>query len=84
MKWYVSMIDTFMSNWGASEGKENVLVFECDTFEEMEIVEENANNRSDMTKVKTHSYYPQFNENKFFVQDKDKQEYPKWYQKGAF
>lgn len=84
MKWYVSMIDTFMSNWGQSEGKENVLIFECETFEEMEIVEENANNRSDMTKVKTHSYYPQFNKSKYFVQDKDKEEYPRWYQKGAF
>ena len=84
MKWYVSMIDTFMSNWGKAEGKENVLIFECDSIEESEIVEENANNRSDMKKVKCHAYYPQFNQNKFFVQDKDKEEYPAWYRKGAF
>lgn len=84
MKWYVSMIDTFMSNWGQSEGKENVLVFECDTLEEMNIVAENAMKRSDMAKIKTHGYYPQFNKSKCFVQDKDKEQYPAWYQKGAF
>lgn len=81
---YVSMIDTFMSNWGPAKNKDNVLIFECETWQEAEIVEQNATKRSDMAKIRTHAYYPQFNKSKCFVQDKTKDDYPVWYQKGAF
>jgi len=47
----VTMIDTFMSGWGQSKNAANILVIECDTQEQAETVERNANLRSEMTDV---------------------------------
>lgn len=48
----VTMIDKFMSGWGKSTGKVNYLVIECDTQEEAETIERNANLRSEMADVR--------------------------------
>lgn len=47
----VTMIDKFMSGWGQAKGMVNYFVIECDTQEEAEIIERNANLRSEMTDV---------------------------------
>lgn len=84
-KYYASMIDTFMSGWGKAKGKKNVLIFECDTLEEAVIVAENAKNRSDQTNIAIHKDYPEFlPASRYYVQHKDKDVYPAWYQEGFF
>jgi hypothetical protein len=46
--YYVTMTDKFMSGWGEAQGKNNKLVISCDTYEEAQIVEENARRRKEM------------------------------------
>lgn len=82
--YYVSVIDTFMSGWGKAEGKTNVLVFECDTKVEAEIVVDNAFNRGDTGEVMMYEERPEFDEKKYFVQTKTKEDYPSWYRDGYF
>ena len=50
-KIYVRMTDKFMSGWGMAEGKQNVVVVECDTWEQAEAIERAANKRSEMRRV---------------------------------
>lgn len=47
-KYYVTMTDKFMSGWGKAQGKTNKLVIECDTWEQAQLIEKNANKRSEM------------------------------------
>lgn len=78
---YISMIDQFMSGWGLSKDKTNVLVFECASKEEAYRVMDYARQRGDMTKV---AYWkkemPTFDPEKFFVQVKNRDIYPRWYE----
>lgn len=53
-RYYVSMVDTFMSGWGMAEGKTNVMLVECATDEQAQLVAKNAKKRSEMRKVKVH------------------------------
>jgi hypothetical protein len=82
--YYVTMTDKFMSGWGMAQGKKNKLVFICDTYEEAEIVEQNATNRNDMKYINVTSKKPYYNSNEYYVQIKTKEEYPTWYQRGYF
>jgi hypothetical protein len=50
-RYYVRMTDKFMSGWGVSEGKRNVLVVACDTWEQAAAIEKAAHDRSDMQRV---------------------------------
>ncbi len=50
-KYYVTMIDTFMSGWGESEGRKNKLAFECESYEEAQIVAGNGTGREEMKYV---------------------------------
>ena len=50
-RYYVRMTDKFMSGWGVSEGKRNVLVIACDTWEQAAAIEKAAHDRSDMQRV---------------------------------
>ena len=83
-KVYVSMTDTFMSGWGRAENKINKLIFECDSEEEAQIVQQNATNRSDQEEIMITTCIPDFRGDEFLVQHKDKLEYPHWYKKGQF
>lgn len=83
-KYYVSMIDSFMSGWGKSTFKKNVLIFICDSYKQAEIVESNANARSDIKNVEIHGSKPEFNEEIYFVQYKNIEVYPNWYKDGSF
>ena len=81
---YVSMTDKFMSGWGKADGKINKLVFECDTYEQAEIVAENARNRSDQKNVNICLNRPSYPASRYLTQAKTISDYPKWYQAGAF
>ena len=70
-----------MSGWGQARGKINKLIFECETYKEAEIVEQNANNRTNMKHINICSTKPKYYNGKegYFVQVKDKDIYPNWY-----
>ena len=58
MTFFVRMTDSFMSNWGRSQGMKNVFVVECDTLDQAETIERNAKNRSEMKYVKIVDKFP--------------------------
>lgn len=59
-KFYVTMTDRFLSGWGKAEGKTNKLIIECDTYEQAEIIERNANKRSEMRFVGIRNTKPRY------------------------
>ena len=79
---WVTMTDKAMSGWGRAEGKTNKLAFPRDSYEEAEIVYDNAINYP-MNYVNIRSSKPNFNERGVMYQCKDKLIYPIWYKKGA-
>jgi len=84
MVYYVSMTDKFMSGWGRAKNKINKLVFECDTYQEAEIVYNNAINRKDQKHVNICINKPYYNPNRYYTQFKDKKIYPSWYKPNFF
>lgn len=48
MPYYTTMTDRFMSGWGASKGKKNKFVVECETLADAEVVERAARQRPEM------------------------------------
>lgn len=78
-KYYVTMTDKFLSGWGMAQAKINKLVLTCDTWEEAEIVEQNALKRSDMKNVNICVNKPCYNQDRYFVSWHDKTDYPTWY-----
>ena len=84
MKYYVTMTDKFLSGWGQAQDKIAKYVNICDSYEEAEIVAENARNRSDQKYVNISSTKPYYNNNRYLVMYKTKQDMPKWYTKNAF
>jgi tRNA uridine 5-carbamoylmethylation protein Kti12 len=83
-KFYVTMTDKFMSGWGMSENKTNKLVIECESYEEAEIVYNNALNRSEMKYVNICDKKPYYNSNRYFVSWKTKEEYNTWFIPNSF
>lgn len=84
MKAWVTMTDKFMSGWGMADGKINKLIFECDSLEQAEIVEENAAKRSDMKNINICRNKPSYNSQKYYAEYKTNDERnSKWYEKGA-
>jgi hypothetical protein len=81
---FVTMTDTFMSGWGKAENKINKLVFICDNYEEATIVAENARNRGDQKYINITNKKPYYSSDRYYVQFKNKEEYPNWYKKGYF
>ena len=83
-KFYVTMNDTFTSNL-RTDGKTDKIIIECDTVQEVETVIENAKNRTDMKYINWHyKKYPYYNPKSFAVQVHDKNDYPRWFDKGYF
>jgi hypothetical protein len=82
--YYVTMTDKHMSGWGLAEGKINKLIFECETVEEAEIVEENAERQGSMKCINITSNKPYYSASKYYPQTKTKDEYSSWYKKGYF
>ena len=96
---YVTMIDTFMSNWGPCSGLRNLLIIECDNSQEADIVATNARNRGDQQNVKIHDSAPQqylpnrktdehggyvIKPDGYYVQIKTQDDMPNWFKDGAF
>jgi len=73
-----------MSGWGEAEGKTNVLVFECDSLEQAEIVAENARARGDQKRVMILTRKPYYNRSRYYPQYKTIEDYASWYKKGWF
>ena len=86
-KYWVTMVDTFMSGWGHAEDKINLLIFHCDNLEEAEIVADNAHHRSDQDEITIWTTDPSEHfddEDRFYVQHYNKDSYPRWYQRDYF
>jgi hypothetical protein len=52
MSYFVRMTDKALSGWGAAEGRRNVLVIECDTWDQAEAIFNAATRRPEMQRVK--------------------------------
>jgi len=78
------MTDKFMSGWGMAEGKINKLVIECDTYNEAEIVQDNARNRTEMIYININRNKPNYDKNRCYVSLHDKSDYGNWFKVGAF
>ena len=83
-KYYVTMTDNYMSGWGRSKGRINKLVFVCNNWSETQIVFDNAINRNDQKYVNIRFTTPYYNSKKYYTEFKTKNDYPKWFIKGAF
>ena len=79
--YFVSMTDKFLSGWGKADGKTNKLVIECDTYEEAEIVERNAMDRSEMKYINICINRPKYESNRYYVSTHNKEDYATWFQK---
>jgi hypothetical protein len=78
-KYFVTMTDKFMSNWGMSDNRVNKLVIECDTMEEANTVYNNACQRHEMKYVNIvykKPYYPTY---RYFTNYHDKTDYSGWF-----
>lgn len=84
--YYVTMIDRFMSGWGSAEDKKNRLVISCYSYSDALTVKENAENRSDMTKIEIVDERPVYDENRFFTQyhGVERGDYKSWFKEGWF
>lgn len=83
-KFYVTMNDTFSSNF-RTDGKTDKIIIECDTLQDVEIVIDNAENRSDMKYINWHyKKYPYYNPKNFAVQVHDKNDYQAWFKENYF
>jgi len=84
--YWVTMTDKFLSGWGCAKDKINKLVMSCDTFEEAEIVAENAHNRSDMRYINIVYSKPYYNKQHYFTSYHGKTEvdYEHWFIKDWF
>ena len=82
--YWVSMTDKCMSGWGKAEHKTDKLVIECTTYEEAEIVEDNARHRDEMKHINICSNKPRYNPRHYQVDYHDKNDYSSWFKKGYF
>jgi hypothetical protein len=64
-KIYVSMTDKFMSGWGKAEKKTNKFIIICDTMEQAETIERNAQKRSEMKYINICLSKPYYNQNRY-------------------
>ncbi|OME54010.1 hypothetical protein BSK59_15630 [Paenibacillus odorifer] len=83
-KIFVTMTDKHMSGWGMADGKINKLIFECDSWEEAEIVEQNAINQGSMKYINTSRKKPYYSPSRYYVQTKTKEDYESWYKRNHF
>lgn len=82
--YYVSMTDSFLSGWGEAENKTAKYVYVCENAQEAQIVAQNAKDRGDQQQVRMTAKKPAYDERKFLVQFKTKEDNPNWYVPGFF
>ena len=78
-KYYVKAIDNFMSGLGKSEGKKNVLIFECEGRKEAENVKSKLKDREEMSSISVHSSKPSYDNNYYYESYKTKENAAWWY-----
>lgn len=68
----VTMEDTFMSGWGPSEKKRNIVMVHCNDLDEAEVIERNALLRGEMTNIKIRdtNVKPYYSEEAYLVSEK--------------
>jgi hypothetical protein len=84
MTFWVTMTDKVLSGWGLAEGKTNKVVFECDTYDEAEIVAENAKGRGDMLYINICARCPRYDGKRYYLSWKNKDGCINWYTKGKW
>ena len=78
------MTDKFLSGWGKADGQIAKYIYECDSYEEAQIVEENARDRTDQKHINICTTKPYYNPRRYHVEWKNKENCPFWYEKGYF
>lgn len=63
MKLFVTMTDKFMSGWGMAERKTNKLIIECETWEQAETIQRNAQKRPEMKYINICTTKPRYGAN---------------------
>jgi hypothetical protein len=81
--YYVTMTDKFMSGWGKAKNRINKLIFECESYEEAEIVASNAESRSEMKNVNIRTTKPYYNKS-YLARFKSKSDAPNWFKSNYF
>jgi hypothetical protein len=66
-KIYVSMTDKFMSGWGKAQNKTDKFIIICNTMEQAETIERNAQKRSEMKYINICLSKPYYNQNRYEV-----------------
>lgn len=69
-KFYVIMIDRFMSGWGKADGKKNRLIIECDSLSVAEGIALAAKNRDEMKNIRVSELLPQSSPRQYIVSTK--------------
>lgn len=82
--YYVTMTDKHLSGWGMAAGKINKVILECESYEQAEIVEDNARHQGSMKHINISSKKPYYNSDRYYAQTKTKEECPRWYEQGYF
>ena len=66
-QFYVTMLDTFMSGWGMAKGKDNIMIVECDSLEDAELIAENAAKRSEMKNIDIWTEMPEYDDSLYVL-----------------
>jgi len=61
--YYVTMTDKFMSGWGMAKNMTNKFIIECETLQQAETIERNAQKRSEMKYINICSKKPRYGKN---------------------
>lgn len=82
---YVLAIDRFLSGWGLSKNRKNLLVFEVADSDEADVVVGNIEARSEFDLIGVFGGFPDgYSRNEYFIQVKTKEVYPNFYKEGYF
>lgn len=81
---YICATDKFLSGWGKSEGRNNRLIFPCNSLEDVQAVMGNCEARSEFVRVTHCIRKPKLDNWTNFYQVKTKEDYPNWFKKNFF
>lgn len=77
---YVTMNKISRSGTKSTSGKTNRIIFQCDNLEEAKIVEQNAENNSQMSYVNVNLEKPRYSKQKYYIEWCNKKTNPEWYE----
>lgn len=82
--YYVTCTDRFMGGWGYAKGRNNRLIFVCETQAEAWIVHDNATGRNDQKNVHVCTRKPKLDHYTNMYQVKTKETCGAWYEEGTW